>query len=425
MRIRCNSMLGIVTAIALLPSLTLLSSLTLLASTALGQLPQVDDGRLGVDRIDLSSGQRVYGFVLQRSLDGSASVAVERVWLQTTHPKLATEWSDAQTAAQQAAREELLTRLDQWIAEQAGADRFQRFLQLERDKLAATKPDADESFFLTRELASDEIRKLTIQPPDRRHIAGIAYQHRLANVVTTPTASLLRQLSERNVDPTQEQVDLTGDLPVIHTQSPRQWAARQALVEFHMLEPLEFQGTGTQLFRKGSDVDAQALVGQLLGGSGADAISRLGAELGLPEFKPPAERGDWWHAVTAEAERDGFRGVLITRLEQNLLSTKVVVNAHFFAMEAPGNWFLVRSFQGESDASMQAGEQLERLRADPQIASLINTLEGLGLGANTQLDRALQHGAATQDAMQAVQSAFSKFTEQQVRSLSALPVQLP
>jgi len=414
MRIPFKPLIGIVTALALITS-----------SAALAQLPKIEDSQLGVDRIELSSGPRIYGFVLQRMPDGGATVAVERAWLQTTHPKLADEWLAAQAASQQTALDELLVRMDEWIAEHANQARFQRFLQLEREQLAEKPAVAVDSLFLTRELAASDIRKLTLQPAHRRQIAGIAYQHRLPNVVLTPTSALLRQLSELKLDPSQEPVDLSADLPAIPTQSPRQWAARQALVEFQMLEPLEYQGTGTQLFRKGAAIDPQALIGQMLGGGGGDAISRLGAELGLPEFKAPAERADWWHGVTAEAERDGFRGVLITRLDQNLLSTKVAVEANFFAREQPGQWFLVRTFRAETDATAQPAEQMERLRTDPQIAALINTLDSLGLGAQAQFDRALQHGAATQVAMQEAQAQFTQFTEQQLRSLAGQPIQLP
>jgi hypothetical protein len=187
---------------------------------------------------------------------------------------------------------------------------------------------------------------------------------------------------------------------------------------------LEFQGSGSMLIRKTDKPDMTALLSQVLGGGlGEDPISQLGAELGLPEFKKPKEQSDgWWKHATEEAERDGFCGVSIIRLNQNMLSTTVTVEAYFFAFEKPGVWFQVAKFAGQSNTTEQTEEQLKRLQDDPQVKSVMDTLKGLGLGGQETIDQALRHGAATQKALQDATGQLNAFISRNSRELDSPPV---
>ncbi len=243
-------------------------------------------------------------------------------------------------------------------------------------------------------------------------------------MVTTPTSQLASRLDEIGVQPENEQVDLTDELPGLVRHSPRQWATRQALVEFALREPLEYQGTAQALVRTGQTVDAGALLGELLGGGllgAGDPISQLGAELGLPEFTQKKPASDWWKPVTQAAERDGFRGVLITRLTQSLLSPVVQVDMVFYAKQSTGEWFQVTSMHTESNANQQSAEQLAALRQDPQVQAALTLLDSLGLAANTQLDQALRHGAATQQGLANARAQWNLFLQRHTRSLSDRP----
>ncbi len=178
------------------------------------------------------------------------------------------------------------------------------------------------------------------------------------------------------------------------------------------------------MIRKSDETDLTAVVSQVLGGGGLgdDPISQLGAELGLPEFKKPKEQADgWWKQATQEAERDGYCGVSITRLNQNLLSPTVTVDAYFFAMEKPGNWFQVAKFSGQANTVEQNAEQMKRIQEDPQVKSVLDTLKGLGLAGQGTLDQALRHGAATQQALRDAAGLLGSYISQHSRELDSAP----
>ncbi|MEZ6136070.1 MAG: hypothetical protein R3C53_14310 [Pirellulaceae bacterium] len=387
--------------------------------------PRVPDDRLGVDVVQCVDGSRLYGFVLDANV--GVTFAVERSWLESHLPdtaeRLATE--EAERTREQLAKR--VARIERWLQERPEPGPMERWLKLELAKTrrqAQEGPTADSKpFFYLMKIAEAELRKVTIQPKERRHIAGIAYGHNLPNIVTTPTTQLARQLDELGVKPTEEQVDLVDRLPQSLEQTEQQWAAKRALVEFDMREALEYQGTGTTLIRKGDQADPAALIGQLLGAGGLDPISQLGAELGLPEFARPNESKDWWKSVTSAAERDGFHGVLVTRLQQNLLSPEVVVECSFFAHQSPGKWFEVVTFRGTSNANQQAAERIARIKEDPQIQSVLSTFKALGLSADQRLDQALRQGAATEEAMEGARAQWNKFASRYTQSLgSPIPI---
>ncbi len=401
------------------------------------QLPQVDDARLGVDALRLISGIRLYGFVLQENADRSLRFAVERKWLAATHAELYERQVAQEAADLKAAQEQLSLRLKQWIADRADDPEslLYRFLtsQLQRldqppteDRNPRDRRAEKPRQFMVLHVERDDVREVKAARPDSRKIAGLAYQHGLQRVVETPATLLRKRLEEQQIDWADETVDLSEQVPHVQQDTPRQWAARRALIEYNMRESLDYQGTGRMLVRVGEGAaNPAALMGQFLGG-GMDPISQLGAELGLPEFKRPAEsQSDWWRSATQAAERDGFHGVLITRLKQSLLSPQVVVETWFFARSKPDDWFPVVRLRSQANANNQAQERIDRIREDPQIKSLLDTLSSLGLDAGGRLDQALRHGAATQQAMRDANSRFYEFLTPYLDSVQSPPIELP
>jgi hypothetical protein len=395
------------------------------ATGALAQLPQISDSRLGVDMVKLSSGQKLYGFILSQSLENLV-IAVDRIWLEKTHHDLFEEYSKLESDSIQRNRQERGMRIQEWIDKRKSVRRLARFLE---DELAAlTEKDSEETTkprFILVELQRSQVRERLVQPPEARKIGGLAFQFELETPITSPTTFLQRQLQAKGVDIAKEKVDLSKDVPHSQKESAKQWAARKALVEYVMREPLEYQGTGTTLVRKTDKMDMTTVLTQFTGGGGLDAIASLGEQLGLPEFKKLKESGDWYKKVCAEAERDDFCGVMIVRMDQSPLSPIVTVNTHFFAMESPSNWFEVRRFAAQANAQEQSGERLARLKDDPQIKSVLETLSGLGLGDQSLIDKALQHGAATQQAMDRSTSQFHEFKSRETRTLNCPPLELP
>lgn len=401
------------------------------ACPSIAQLPDVDDRRLGVDCLKLVGGARIYGFSLgeispRGTSDASLRFAVQRDWLETTHADLFREALEKEVADRESTKESLLRRIDDWIAERhTNTDKeLLRFLHSERGRIAGMDVAATNTpVFMILEISQDQVRELTMAKPQFRHIAGIAYEHDMENIVRTPATLLLKKMQEQGIDPFAEAVDLTDKLPQLPQQTDRQWVARQALVEFQLRKPLEYQGTSSTLLRRNSDnngaaPDIGSLISQLMSSSSSDAISQLGAELGLPEFQNQPSSGDqWWKRITDEAEKEGFRGVLVTRLKQNLLSPQVTVETSFLAKESEGNWFIALEFKSSADANQQPAERIDRIKDDPQIQSVINTLKTLGLDASDRLEQALRHGAATEFAMNQATGQFFTLLSKHINRL--------
>ena len=389
------------------------------------QLPQVAENRLGVDSVKLDSGKRVFGFVLQQKNDRSLIFAAERAWLKSTHPSLFEEFSNSESSRFTAAQQQRVGRVEAWLEERPDDRGLQSFLQHELARFQDAKPtELENKRFIVLELAQARYRELNLQPANRRKVAGLAFQNELENVNTTPVSQLQKQLIEAGVDIENETVNLSQHVPTVVTESDQQWAARKAVVEYILREPIEFQGTGSVFVRKSDKVDASALMAQLMGGGlGSDPISQIGAELGLPEFKKPDQPKDgWWKSAAAEAERDGFKGFAILRLEQNALSSSVRVESYFFALEKPGSWFQVAKFVGTASAAEQNADQIKRIQEDPQVKSALDALGGLGLADQSLIDKALRHGAATQQALRDASGELNAFLSQNSRELDSMPI---
>jgi hypothetical protein len=401
-----------------------------IAAPAPAQLPSVADGRLGVDRVDLSTGQKLYGFILKSSAD-ELTLAVERDWLHRTHPALAEQYTAREQDEATLARSELLERIEKWMEQRQADAGFHRYLAAERERIELSPTTAPTSFFMQLQLPSDQVRRSQVAAADRRHIAGIAYQHALENVVTTPVATLARRLEAAGVDAAAETVALTDKLPNLQPQSSLAWAARQALVEHERLQPWVYQGTGASFFKAGEAIDMAELVPQFLQNNSLDAITQLGVELGLPEFKQLANSKsaasksgaqEWWRPVVRKAAAEGARGVLITRLEQGMLSERVRVESYFFARDDDDQWFEVVRFESQVTIQQAPADQQQQLEQDPQIAQVLSLLKGLGLADDGRVQLAINHGAATQTALRDVAAQFLQFTERHARELDGPPI---
>jgi len=395
-------------------------------SPAFSQVPQVVESRLGVDSVKIDGGKRLYGFLLSHRADQSIVFSVGRQWLEATHPQLYAEFAGLERDRFEKLRHQRIERLEAWIESRTDDRGLVSFLEHELARFSEMVPeDLRKKKFVTIELMQSRYKEIFNQPADRRKIAGLAFQNDLEAVTTTPVSQLRKQLVEMGVDVETEAVNLSKEVEST-AESDRQWAARKAVVEYALRKQIEFQGTGSMLIRKTDTPDMTALVSQLLGGGlGEDPISQLGAELGLPEFKKPKEQTDgWWKRATEEAERDGFCGVSITRLNQSMLSTSVTVEAYFFAIEKPGSWFQIAKFSVQASTAEQTEEQLKRIQEDPQVKSVIDTLKGLGLGGQGTVEQALRHGAATQKALQDATGQLSAFISQNSRELDSQPIAL-
>lgn len=392
-----------------------LGSVGWLEQKAFAQLPTVSDSRLGVDCLKLNNGKRLYGFLLDQDPQSgrfqSGRFAVERAWLATTHPLYFAELEDKEQTQREQALTQQRTRLIDWIAElEEGV--LKRFLQSEQSRTEQrTASQIKPSQFAIVEFEKQEVRDLSLARPELRQIAGIAFRENLVNVTITPATYLRRQLDALNVDASKEQVDLQDRLPTTRKESDRQWAAKQALIEYAFGRELEFQGTNDLLVRKGDDqADVGQLLTQAMSANSANMVQQLGADLGLPEFAQFAKtsKNDAWKSkVIRVAEEENFRGALVSRLDQNLLSSEVKVTVTFLAKPKNGDWFQAFEYVARADANNQPAERLQRIKDDPQVKQLLSMVQSLGLGS--RLDQALRQGAATEQALNDGSAEFNEF----------------
>ena len=383
----------------------------------MAQLPTTSKQRLGVDIVNFDNNQRLYGIVMTPQGQRPLRVLVERAWLKTTYPDLLAELENAELRKRVKAAEDLKSRIESWMEVRKNDRLLKIFLEDELARIGDEAPQEDSSGkFVIAELGAARVHRVFRQPNDRKRIVGLAWEHDLPDVTTRSTIRLRKDLEAKNVDVERARFDLSSEIKLVG-QTEQQWAAKVALVEFHLRKELEFQGTGKNLIRAGTKPDPAAMIGNLLGSS-LD-ISALGRDLGLPEFRsntPKKTEDLWWRRPTQEAEKDGFRGVLLTRLNQSALSNRISVESHFFAMESPGKWFEIYRGSATADANASDPDELNAIKEDPQIKAILDQIKGLGLGVDeATLAKALGHGAATQRALRKAKGDFYEFMRASVK----------
>jgi hypothetical protein len=409
--------------------------------------------RLGVDAVDVQSGPRLRGAILERNADGNVTMAVRRAWLKSEAPRY---YAEVVAAGDEDPRvglarlsERLLSWLDELEAANAGdwdgRDRLILFLRKELERVeqeladAAAGADAPadrpaapdepaqepapehgpaaESEFVRVTIPAERIRRAFQQPIERRRVAAVAWRERLDGVESRPVAELSRALAERGIDPAKETPDLSDRLPPA-PDTDRQWVSRRALVEYEFGRRLEFQGTGEFVVptpREGAAADVPGLMLGLL-------REQLNRELGdlLDEPVPgltPAKQPGWHETATKAAEQAGIAGVRVTRVAGDLRTGRATVESRFLARMPDGRWETVWLDHEAADAA--ANQELEaRIRQDPQFQQ-IERLTGLlgGVAGEDEIRKAVRFGAATMEAQQAVEGRWWEFRERVTKRL--------
>ena len=387
-------------------------------------------GQLAVDVVTLHDQTKFYGVVTAQD-DNEVTLVVEREWLETNFPDLYRDHLSDERTANQQILSQLISRIDDWIAERPDDANLKFFLEEEREKAAAALVDAGTATrFTWMKFPVSDVRRVVRQRDDQRKIALVAWKHNLADVASRTARSLAAELKQQQIDVATEDVKFTGDIPG-QPQTDQQWAIRKGIVEFQLREPLEFQGTGDSFFRQGEEVNPLTLVRQMMQQGSASQIQQIGEELGLPEFtnrqreqEQPRQK-DWWKRQAEIADDEGFRSFQMTRLNQNLLRSVVSVDVVFLVKDHEGQWRVAHQATGQADANNQSADDMEQLREDPQVQQIIELMEGLGLANNGQLERALSHGLATQVALQRGRDQMQQFVDLYADDLSSPPIEVP
>ncbi len=382
--------------------------------------------KLGVDLVSVKDGPRLRGAVLNRSSDATILMAVQRGWLREVFPDFYAEKARLDKESQVRDQETLMIRIREWMKGRAKDADLVFFLKKELERLGkVAKDDAKkkETQFILLEIPAKQIARVYIQPRLRKQIVLIAWRDRLDDPERRPIAELARELARKGIDPTKEVIDLSDRLPP-RGQSEHEWAARKAVVEYQFRKGIDFQGTGSALFRTGEDVERANIakvVSQLL--QQQSEIDGLIAELlGKPKT---AKKGDGKaiRKAISEAGTEDAIGLRITRLKNNISARRVTVQSELLARMPDNSWKAIWKHSITKDASKPRPDLEERIKNDPQVKKIFEIVEALGLdGLDGQINLALRFGAATMDAQAAAESAFFEFRDRYLRRLDGPPL---
>jgi hypothetical protein len=421
------------------------------------------------DIISVAGGGEIRGAVVKRFPDGSLDVAVQRDWLDAHAPEVSdvlgaeerrqtkavmealSKRLDATIAALPESRTRTLgllrreaDRVDGWLAaaeEARDRDEAQRSAAAEGVDRPVRPPAArrgDSQFTLLR-IAKKRVTKVKPSGQDSQRIARWAWSERLENVEGRTAADLTKELKGRGIDPLSPPPGLGERLPPL-PQDDREWAARMALVEDALGDPVAFQGFGDAVVKAGEAEGGLAGIlpqlGQLLGG-GKGAFGGLGLDEildglkrgGLPAMPPgtpgapdpagvPAEK--WLVSARAQAAEAGHYRA--TRVNVDAANGRAEVESVFEARMPDGAWETIWRDVRAADANTANEAAVERITADERIGGLLQTIRGIGIIDEAAIMQAIRVGAATMTAQGAVDAAFNDFRSRHIQRLDGPPL---
>ncbi len=388
-----------------------------------------------VDLVALVSGERLFGMQAAPPSGDKLTFVVQRRWLQKHQPKLYRAAVAGEAERRARAWDDLRRRLTEWRQRRTEPKVLVSFLDRKlREAEAQVMAERDgsqlppPSQLIVLELPA-KLRSSFTQPPAIRRLLKLAWQERLENAEELSAAEIAAKLKAAGIDAEHAQPDLSDRFDP-RTQTERQWAAKVAVVEFEILGKPHYQGTGGVLMRGDGDQHRPKvadLVGNLLQDQLGDVLGDLAGEAGgASRPKSDDRRREATEKTLAGAASDGFRGVRVTYLKEELAKHQATVDDRFFARMPDDSWQVIWQKTATLDANQPAKDDGTRLAADPQVAEIMNVVKGLGLDANQELfQTALRFGAVTQDAMQATDRDLVQFLRANSRRLIGPPMSVP
>ncbi len=356
---------------------------------------------LCVDVVTLRDGRELAGIVTGGDQQTSVRLLVERYWLLNQHPKMYAEVLAQEKKLLAQSHNQILGRINEWIEERKADQVLVVFL---KDELERIEKEADGSMveskrFVQMTVPGNKIRRVYLQPANRRRVGLVALKNRLINVSFKTLSELTKELAAEKLEIRDVELDVSKDV-VAQPQSESQWRARQAIVEFDLREALEFQGTGQLLVKKGAQLNPQDLIQQMTAGMGVQAMGGVQGPLAA----------NWWQRAVDFAEQEKIRGVRVSRLAQDPNNPNIGVESVFLAMKNPGDWFVVKRILTKANVNNQANQDVQNVAQDPQVVELMKLFGGM---ANQgQLQFALLNGAATKKALEDSDDQFNAFLDQ-------------
>lgn len=427
------------------------------------------------DVIAVAGGGEIRGAVVTRLPDGSLDVAVQRDWLDVHAPEAAAVLVAEERRQTRGVMESLAQRLAKAIADlpesrtrvlallRREADRVDAWIAADDARKDREESDAaraaahgdeagdgapvrgtrrpgerrDESQFALLRIAPKRVVRVRSSGQAAQRIARWAWSERLADVEGRTAADLTKELEGRGIDPSAPPPPLGDRLPPL-PQDDREWAARMALVEDALGDPVAFQGIGDTVVKSGEVGDGLAGIlpqlMQLIGpGAGVDGLGDIlrglgdGGLPGVPNLARPSPAdgagpaGERWIAAARvqAAEAGRFRA---TRVKLDAAAGRAEVETVFQARLPDGSWEAVWHDVEVADANQADEAAVERITADERISGLLQTIRGLGIVDEAAIMQSIRVGAATMKAQSAVDARFTDFRSRHIRRLDLPPL---
>ena len=375
-----------------------------------------------VDVVTLKSGRSLRGVVVSLEPNGSLAILLSREWLSGANPALLETVLKENQDGRKVSWAQTLDRIGQRTKLPIASPNLAFFLKQEQERLDQLIADRNppEIDLLWLDVRHETIGKVVRAIPGLQKIALLGWIERLPHVETRDANSLEKELANRGVKLDVAPVDLSDRIPP-RPQSDDEWAARMALVEYSLAEPLDFQGIGDVLARTREGEPAN--LGEVLPKIFQQQLGSLFKDLvndGRPQQKPKDD-SEWLAGAIRPAEREKLRGFRVTRLDIDPNAMRVTVETRFVAKLAESRWRTVWSATEIGDGTKGRPQAEARIEQDPQLKTAIDTLKSIGLADGDTLKQAIRIGAATMATQQAADAKFASFRDAYTRRLDGPP----
>jgi hypothetical protein len=376
-----------------------------------------------VDLLAVADGPNYFGAVISPRNAAVVRIAVQREWFQQTLPDRYRDYERGERERQRRQSTQLTQRIKSWISDRQADEALTGFLRSELARLEDKQPQAgagpgqEGAQFVVVSVARDEVRRVYRQPAQRKQFAMLAWRERIPGVEALSVDELRKELRKRGVAHDTKRVDLSNRLAAA-AESPGQWAARVAIVEYQYRRRVDFQGMGSALVQTDGEapaLDVKSLVEQLVPGQ-LDLESLLG---GIAAGGAKPRGGDGLQKASQSAARLGCRGFRVTRIGQDVLGGRARVTGQFVAQMPDGKWRVVWSETSTVSSNQVKAAQVDRVQQDPRVKQVFTLAKTLGLGGD-QMQTALRFGAATMQAQQEIDGRFYEFRDRYISRLDQL-----
>lgn len=409
------------------------------------------------DVVGVAGGGEIRGAVVTKLPDGSLDVAVQRDWLEANVPEAAAALVAEERRQTRAVMEDLAAKLAATIRDlpesrsrvlalvRREADRVDAWLaaadaegpadagaeaDAPREKRPAAARRGDSQFALLR-IAPKRVAGVRPSGQAAQRVARWAWSERLADVETRSAADLSAELEARGIDPRAPPPGLGERLPPL-PQDDREWAARMALVEDALGDPVVFQGMGDTVIRAGEAGGELAgllpQLGRLMGNGGGEGIGDLlrGLADGPPAGAAPRPAGGagqaerWLESARRQAGDVGRHRT--TRVEVDPHNGRAVVESVFEARMPDGAWETIWRESSSADAATADEATVQRITADERVSGLLQAIRGIGIVDEGAILQAIRVGAVTMRAQQQLDATFQDFRSRHIRRLDVPPL---